>query len=194
MRLAILFLLPLMLAEAVERRAEVSTLVTMKRVFVDRFTGGETAPQIRDMVIASLQSSGLCTITENEEKADVVLKGSGEDLVFTEQHSTSDSLNLHANSGSGNATRGRSSSRSSAGVGVGENEASHIVERRHEAAASVRRVNKDGDVIWSVTKESRGGKFRGASADVADLILKQLIQDVDKARASSAMQAAMPSR
>lgn len=178
----------------VERKADGSTLLTMKRVFVDRFGGGETASQIRDMVISSLQSGGLFTITENEEKADVVLKGSGEDLVFTDQHTSSDSLHINAVGGSGSSTRGYTSSRSNSGIGVGENESSHIVERKHEATASVRLVNREGDVIWSATKESRGGKFRGASADVADLILKQLIQDVDKARASSIKQPSIPAR
>jgi hypothetical protein len=194
MRVALAFLVSMALMSGVERKTDGSTLLNMKRVFVDRFGGGETASQIRDMVISSLQSGGLFTITENEEKADVVLKGSGEDLVFTDQHSTSDSLNVHASAGSGSSTKGYTSSRSNSGIGVGENESSHIVERKHEASASVRLVNREGDVIWSATKESRGGKFRGASADVADLILKQLIQDVDKARASSARQAAIPDR
>jgi hypothetical protein len=195
MKPAIVLLLSASVALAgVERKVDGSTLLTMKRVFVDRFGGGETASQIRDMVITSLQSGGLFTITENEEKADVVLKGSGEDLVFTDQHTSSDSLHINAVGGSGSSTRGYTSSRSNSGIGVGENESSHIVERKHEATASVRLVNREGDVIWSATKESRGGKFRGASADVADLILKQLVQDVDKARASSARQPAIPAR
>jgi hypothetical protein len=193
-KIAIVLLMVAAVMQGIERKVEGSTLVTMKRVYVDRFGGGETAAQIRDMVISSLQSGGLFTITENEEKADVVLKGSGEDLVFTDQHTTSDSLHVNATTGSGSSTRNYTSSRSNAGIGVGENESSHIIERKHEASVSVRLVNRDGDVIWSATKESRGGKFRGASADAADLILKQLLQDVDKARASSDKQAAMPSR
>jgi hypothetical protein len=43
-------------------------------------------------------------------------------------------------------------------------------------------VNADGDVIWSTTQESGGGKFRGAMADVADKITRQLSADVKKAR------------
>jgi len=43
-------------------------------------------------------------------------------------------------------------------------------------------VNKDGDVIWSTTQESNGAKFRGASADVADKITKQLEADYQRAR------------
>ncbi len=77
---------------------------------------------------------------------------------------------------------------------MGEHESTHQVERKHEGAVSVRVVNREGDVIWSTTEESQGGKFRGASSDVADKILKQLLQDVEKARASSSRQATIPSR
>lgn len=195
MKILSLFLIFSAAAAGIDRKVEdPATLLTVKRVFVDRFGGGETASQIRDIVIASLQSSGLFVLTENQERADVTLKGSGEDLVFTEQHSTSDGIDVHANTGSGSSTRSYSSNRSSEGIGVGQNESNHSVERRHESTVSVRLVNRDGDIIWSTTKESQGGKFRGASSDVADKILKQLLQDVEKARASSSKQAAIPSR
>ena len=166
-------------------------LLTLRRVYVDRFSGGETAAQMRDMIINGLQSSKLFTITENQEKADAILRGSGEDLVFTEQHSSSDSLNVHSNLGLGRsadsgALRGGShvsnSTHESTGLGAGENESSHSVERRHEANAAVRLVTKDGDVIWSTTQESMGGKFRGASSDVADKITKRLTEDYERAR------------
>jgi hypothetical protein len=58
----------------------------------------------------------------------------------------------------------------------------HSTERRHEASASVRLVNKDGDVIWSTTEESMGGKFRGASAEVAEKITGHLTDDYTRAR------------
>jgi hypothetical protein len=48
--------------------------------------------------------------------------------------------------------------------------------------ATVRLVNKDGDVMWSTTQESNGAKFRGASADVADKITKQLAADLERLR------------
>jgi hypothetical protein len=46
----------------------------------------------------------------------------------------------------------------------------------------VRLVSKDGDVIWSATAESLGGKFMGASADVADKIAKRLVTDYRAAK------------
>ena len=152
-------------------------LLTMRRVYVDRLTGGETAAQMRDILISSMQGAKLFILTENQERADAILRGAAEDLVFTEAHNSSDSLNAHMNVGSG-----RSSSRSAYGISAGENESQHSTERRHEAVAAVRLVNKDGDVIWSTTQESVGAKFRGASADVADKITTKLKEDFERAR------------
>jgi len=155
-------------------------LLTVRRVYVDRLNGGETAEQMRDMIINSLQNTRLFVVTENPEKADVTLRGSAEDLVFTEQHQSSDGINAHMNAGSGRSTRGASGAYGS--MSVGENESMHSAERRHEASASVRLVNKEGDVIWSATQESTGGKFRGASAEVADKITGKLTEDYNRAR------------
>ena len=67
-------------------------LLTVRRVFVDRLSGGETAAQMRDMIVSSLQNARLFVITENQDRADAVLRGSAEDLVFTDEHSSSDSV------------------------------------------------------------------------------------------------------
>lgn len=156
----------------------VKQLLTVRRVFVDRLTGGETAAQMRDILISSLEESKLFIITENQEKADTILRGAAEDLVYTETHSSSDGINARANAGSG---RTASTSRG-VGLGFGDNESDHSTERRHEAIAAVRLVNKDGDVIWATTQESLGAKFHGASADVAEKITNQLKDAYVKAR------------
>ena len=155
-------------------------LRTVRRVYVDRLTGGETAAQMRDILISSLEGAKLFVLTENQERADAILRGASEDLVFTDVHSSSDSINAHAN-----FDTGASSSRARApygGLGVGQSDSERSAERRHEAIAAVRLVNKDGDVIWSTTQESLGAKFRGASADVADKITAQLKEDFERAR------------
>ena len=154
-------------------------LLSLRRVFVDRLTGGETAAQMRDMIIGSLQNARLFIVTENQDRADAILRGSAEDLVFTDVHSTSESLNARANIGTSRSTRERGLN---SGFGAGESESSRIQERKHEAASSVRLVNKDGDVIWSTTQESMGGKFRGSSADVADKITRKLVEDYERAK------------
>ncbi len=161
-----------------EEEANLKQLLTVKRVYVDRLTGGETAAQMRDMIISSLHGSKLFVVTENQERADAFLRGSAEDLVFTDTFSSDESLNASAAVGTGGYTKNRKS----ASLGLGERDATRIAERKHEASAAVRLVNKDGDVIWSTTQESMGGKFRGASADVADKITRQLQLDFERAR------------
>jgi hypothetical protein len=154
-------------------------LLTVQRVYVDRLTGGETAAQMRDILISSLECAKLFILTENQERADVILRGAAEDLVFTDVHSSSDNVNARASLGSGK-TASRSSQ--SLGLSFGESESDRSAERRHEAIAAVRLVNKDGDVIWSTTQESLGAKFRGASTDVAEKITSRLKEDFDRAR------------
>ena len=155
-------------------------LLEIRRVYVDRLTGGETAAQMRDILLSSLESSMLFILTENQERADAILKGAAEDMVFTEVHSSSENINARANVGSGRATNTKGGY--NAGVGFGESESDHSAERRHEAIAAVRLVNKEGDVIWATIQESLGAKFRGASTDVADKITAKLKEDFERAR------------
>ena len=153
-------------------------LNSVQRVYVDQLTGGDPASQMRDLLISALQRSGRFLVTENPERADHFLRGAADDSVFQDQFDSSESLNARAFS-----SRGSSRSKSSLGameVGMGQNESTHIRERKHEAMAAVRLVTREGDVIWSTTQESQGAKFRSASADVADKVVKQLITDLDR--------------
>ena len=159
-------------------------LVHVRRVYVDRLSGGETAEQLRDLIISSLQRARLFILTENKERADAFLRGSGEDIIFTDVFQSSDSLNMHGAVGIGSSSLRSTTSRrgGSASVGAGESESTRIQERKHEATAAVRLVSKNGDVIWATAQERLGAKFRGASADVADKITRQLVEDLAKAR------------
>lgn len=164
-----------------------SQILTIKRVYVDRLTGGETAAQMRDLIISSLENAKLFVLTENPERADAILKGAAEDLIYTDSFSSSDGVNMRASAGGSDRESGgryypSSGSSHSLSAGVGENESDNIRERKHEALATVRLVNKDGDVIWSTTQESNGAKFRGASADVAEKIARQLSLEYDLLR------------
>lgn len=176
--------------------ANIRQLLNVRRVYVDRLTGGETAAQIREILMSALQGSNLFILTENQERADTFLRGAAEDLIFTEAHGTSDNINIHTglstrsdsydsalhsgNGGGGTSTRDSRGFSMNAGGGEGESE--HSTDRRHEAIAAVRLVTKDGDVIWATTQESLGGKFRGASADVADRIAARLKEDFERAK------------
>jgi hypothetical protein len=158
-----------------------SQLPLIKRVFVDRLTGGETAAQMRDLVISSLQNAKLFVVTENADRADAFLRGAAEDLIYTDQFSTSEGARSSSRASESTGT-GRNRAAAALSLGANESESTNIRERKHEALATVRIVNKDGDVIWSTTQESNGAKFRGASADVADKITRQLLIDLEKAR------------
>src|SRR5262245_38978102 len=96
-------------------------LVQIRRVYVERLAGGETSAQMRDMIISSLQNTRLFVITENQDRADAILRGSSEDLVFTDVHTSSDSLNAHANVGNSRSSQQRGTY---AGMSAGESESS----------------------------------------------------------------------
>jgi hypothetical protein len=156
--------------------AEVQHLLTVKRIHVDRLTGDQSAAQIRDMIINALQATKLFVITENPDRADASLRGSAEDLLYTDQFQSTEGITARIGGTVPVVKRG------SLNASVGDQESIRINERKHEAMAAVRLVNKDGDVIWATTQESPGAKFRSASADVADKVVRQLIADIDKAR------------
>src|SRR3984893_18391128 len=102
-------------------------LLSIKRIYVDRLTGGETAAQMRDLIIASIHGAKLYVLTENQERADAILRGAAEDLIYTDQFQSSDSVDLRTGVGGGT----RSSTRSSSGVrslsvGVADKDATDI--------------------------------------------------------------------
>jgi hypothetical protein len=187
---------PAVPAPVVPAPDEISAQIAqVKRVYVDRLTGGETAAQMRDLLISALQGAKLFVLTENADRADAFLRGAAEDLIYTNDFSMSEGVHAMAGLGdssgnnSGTHVRGSGSNIGSnrnvrLSAGVGENESTDISERKHEALATVRLVNKDGDVIWSTTQESTGAKFRGASADVADKITRQLTAEFERQRRS----------
>jgi hypothetical protein len=185
-------LLSAALLPAVQAKDETLPLANVKRIYVDQLGGGGESDALRDMIIAALQNSGVFVITENPDRADASLRGSADDKIFMENHNTQESLGMHSagskgdSSSEGGVGRVSQSSHGSFGVGLTDSESSHIEVRRHEANASVRLVDTNGDVLWSTTQESGGGTFRGAAADVADRVAKNLMEAVRKARETSA--------
>jgi hypothetical protein len=160
----------------------VVALVQVRRVHVEKLKG-ENGEQIRDMIIAALENSKQFQLTEDPERADAVLRGSAEDLVYTDVHQSGESIHAGGavSAGNGAASMARRSSRY-ASIGVTESENSRIQERKHEAVAAVRLVSRNGDILWSTTQESEGAKFRSASADVAERVARKLVTDLQAAR------------
>jgi hypothetical protein len=175
------------------------TLETIKRVYVEDMGSAPPSVMMRDMIVASLSSSGAFLITEDKDHADAILRGSTMDELYSEQHHSSDNISVGTHTGSSESYSDRydhTSTQKQGGLNIGQNESSQSNERKHEASASVRLVNRQGDVIWSTTQESGGGKFKSASADVAEKILRKLSEDVQKARlaASANLSAHAPER
>jgi hypothetical protein len=192
-------LCPLLLAASLSAQktgadSGMNTILDVKRVYVAQLTGGAQAAALRELIIASLDSTKLFILTDNADRADAVLKGAADDHAFTDTFDSQESVSSHetgGKSGSG-STLGTRSSGVYGGIAVGENDSHHIKERKHEAYAAVRLCNKDGDVLWSTTQESLGAKFRGASADVAAKIARQMTMDYDRARKAATPPAATP--
>jgi len=159
------------------------TLLDVKRIYVAQLVGGVEADVLRELIIASIDSTKLFMLTDNPDRADAILKGAADDKAFIDSYDIDDGVNTRQNGGK--YSSGSSSSRSPGaylGLSAGDHESVHTKERKHEAYATVRLCNKDGDVLWSTTQESLGGKFRGAGAEVAAKIAHQLTIDLDKAR------------
>lgn len=163
-------------------------LAKVRRIYVESFGATDAAQQLQAMVIDSLTSTKRLTVTEDKSKADAVLKGFGGEKSSQELHAYGSATNVATaaggHSGSISGSNGNISGSESGGFGAaasGINDSSVNTETIDSAKASVRLVSADGDVIWSSTEESKGAKYKGASADVADKIVKQLIRDMEKA-------------
>ncbi len=170
----------------------VNSLLDVKRIYVAQLTGGVQADAMRDLIIASIDSTKLFILTDNEERADAILKGAGDDHTFTDTFDSDGGVTARQNGGkasSGSTTANRAGG-IYGGLSIGDNEGHHIKERKHEAYATVRLCNKDGDVLWSTTQESLGAKFHGASADVAAKLARQLTFDVERVRKTDGVPAA----
>ena len=148
-------------------------LLTVNAVYVDPLNGKSGAQQIRDMLIGSLHRTGLFVVTEDPEQADAFLRGSAEDLIYSDYYRSYEGLRVRGSASSSEREAGESEFQSGS-FGVGDIQNSSRRERKHEAVAAIRLVLKTGQVIWSTTAESPGGKYKGSAADVADKVAKDL--------------------
>jgi len=103
MKFITLLLVSAGIAAALEPMPVPPNLANVRRIFIDKLSGGAGADQMRDMIIAALMKSQLFLLTENSERADAFLRGTADDQVYEEDHSSSDSIGIHATSGSGSS-------------------------------------------------------------------------------------------
>ncbi len=152
---------------------EISTqFLRVHRICVESFGNDAASIELQAMVINALSESKRFALTENsdetgkctEAKADAVLKGVSVQRAHEQVHSSSEGTSISTHRG-----------------GAGINESSHSTELIDEARLAVRLVMREtGDVIWSTTQESKGAKYKGANADAAGKVVKQLLRDLDR--------------
>ena len=166
-------------------------LLKVKRIYVERFGDDKESQQLQAMVIDALVATKRFIVTENKEKADATIKGAGLEKTSQELHATGEATSVGAAAGSHSGSISGSESNANgsiAGSSSGGFAAQHMgiedsqasVTAVNDARIAVRLVSPDGDVLWSTTKESKGAKYKGASADVADQVVKQLMHDLEK--------------
>jgi curli biogenesis system outer membrane secretion channel CsgG len=164
-----------------------TALLKVKRIYVDSFGDDIISKELQSMIVSSLVAAKRFKVTENRERADAVLKGVALEKSSQELHAYGESTSVGAAGGGGHSEisgSGENISGSSSGGFIarhmGTSDSSVNTETVNEARIAVRLVSPDGDVIWTTTQESKGAKYKGASADVADMCVKQLLRDVAK--------------
>jgi curli biogenesis system outer membrane secretion channel CsgG len=186
-------------AAALTRVSAPADLVKVKRIYVDSFGDDPISKEMQSMIVSALVASKRFTVTENRNRADAVLKGVALEKTSQEVHAYGDSTAVGGATGSqhgevnGSVVNGTGSiSGSSSGGFVAHHSAisdsSVNTETIDRARVAIRLVNTDGDVIWTTTQESKGAKYKGASADAADMCVKQLVRDVAKLEAATTPQ------
>lgn len=153
-------------------------LLKVKRIYVDSFGDDVISKEMQSMIVSALVATKRFKVTENRERADAVLKGVALETSSQEAHAYGEGTAVGGASGSSNG--------SFAASHMATSDSSLNTETVNEARVAVRLVNPDGDVIWTSTQESKGAKYKGSSADVADKCVKQLLRDVEKLESKGA--------
>lgn len=146
-----------------------AALLKVKRIFVDSFGDDVVSKELQSMIVSALVATKRFKVTENRERADATLKGVALEKSSQGLHSYGESTAV--------------------GQGAISDSSSHT-ETLNEAKVSIRLINSDGDIIWTTVQESKGGKYKGASADAADKCVKQLLKDIEKLEGPSTSQPA----
>jgi curli biogenesis system outer membrane secretion channel CsgG len=174
-----------------EKDTDSAVLLNVKRIYVESFGDDIISKELQSMIVSALVATKRFKVTENRERADAILKGVALEKTSQELHAYGESTAVGAASGgshgdisgsvaNGNGTISGSSSGGFIARHMGTSDSSVNTETVNEARIAIRLVDPDGDVIWTSTQESKGAKYKGSSADVADKCVKQLLRDVEK--------------
>lgn len=171
---------------------DAAALLRVKRIYVESFGDDIISKELQSMIVSSLVVTKRFKVTENRERADAILKGTALEKTSQELHAYEESTSVGGASGGGHSeitgSGGTLSGSSSGGFvahHMGTSDSSVNTQTINEARIAIRLVNPEGDVIWTTTQESRGAKYKGASADVAEKCVKQLVHDVERIESGS---------
>lgn len=178
-----------------------TALLKVKRIYVESFGDDTISKEMQSMIVSSLVATKRFKVTENRDRADAILKGVALEKTSQELHAYGEATAVGGASGSqqssiggsvvnGNGTISGSSSGGFVAHHAATDDSSVNTETVNEARVAIRLVDPDGDVIWTSTQESKGAKYKGSSADVADKCVKQLLHDVEKLEGNATAPAA----
>ncbi|MCX6621317.1 MAG: hypothetical protein NTY38_09590 [Acidobacteria bacterium] len=170
-------------------------LLQAKRIYVDSFGESPENKSLAAMVLDAVRTSKKFIVTENRDRADLILKGAALERTTQEFHALGSSTSVagasarHSSTLSGAASQtgtvgwGSVAGSSSGGMvarsaGIDDSQASS--ETIESARVAVRLVTSEGDVVWSTTQESRGAKYKSATADVANKVVKELTWELER--------------
>jgi len=142
-----------------EQATPVVDLLKVKRIYVDSFGEDPASREMQSNIVSVLVAGKHFIVTEVRERADAILKGVALEKSTHEVHAFGEST-----------VAGRSAI----------SDSSLNTETIDRAQVSLRLINREGDLIWTTTQESKGAKYKGASADAADMCVKQLLRDIAK--------------
>jgi curli biogenesis system outer membrane secretion channel CsgG len=185
--------------QTTDQESDAKALLKVRRIYVDSFGDDIISKELQSMIVSALVASKEFKVTENRERADAVLKGVALENTSQEVHAYGEATSVGAAGGGGHSeisgSGGNISGSSSGGFvarHMGTQDSSLNTETIHEARIAIRLVNPDGDVIWTSTQESKGAKYKSASADVADMCVKQLLRDIAKLKTTDAAPSTKP--
>jgi hypothetical protein len=151
-------------------------LAQVKRICVQRFGEDAIGSQAQETIIAKLFESKRFTLTEKCDTADFLLKGFVTER--TEVSSRSESEGVSFGKHASTSTREGSGSGSVQGSG---HESLSSSETKQQAVITMRLVDKEGEILWAVSMESKGGLAKGAVGDAADHAVLRFLRDIDRA-------------
>ncbi len=178
-------------ASTANAEADTATLINVKRVFVESFGDDAISKEIQSMIVSSLVETKHFKVTEKRERADAILKGTALEKTSQEVHAYGESTAVGGASGGYSSTT-QTSTGGFVARHMGTSDSSVNTETINEARVAIRLVNPEGDVIWTSIQESKGAKYKGASADVAEKCIKQLLRDIDKLSSKNRGQSSAP--